>query len=448
MINRTEKDSTFFENLIIEINDQMKARAVIAKYIPSKPLVIEQENKVGFEGNITSIKLFDEINPNLGDFVVPFCFTEVYSLCNGDPYDCGGAVCGFGTRTTCIYSGGGGGSSGGSGTSGGGPGGGTSGGASGGSGSGGTGSSSPPNNNPNNNLNNVNTIIVPPAQWDDALWNEFKNDLSPEQSQFLSPGLQNVYVLNALETKVKAYLRLNEYVEESKDFMSWAITYLDNHLNVDFEYLLNNRTEYNTSTNDIDNNTEGNYDETVYSNFNPLQDTWSNISSVIPVNKFVGWGYPNVKQNCMDYAKAQIKKMGFQISNYSAIGQTFQIYTTQSGVNQTKLNQGLSYLKYALSNGIPVIVGIDDAPGSPNAATDNSTDHFVVIVGMGTNNNGNYFQFYDNASGNSNQGANPLNLLYFNPTTNQISGTSQCSGYVNCCTTHNYILTQIRKSKI
>ena len=82
-----------------------------------------------------------------------------------------------------------------------------------------------------------------------------------------------------------------------------------------------------------------------------------------------------------------------------------------------------------------------------NGNLDSTTDYFIVIVGMDTDSNGKYFRFYDNASGLSSQGANSLNLLYFNPTTNQISGSSQCSGYVNCCTTHNYILTQIRKSK-
>lgn len=116
-------------------------------------------------------------------------------------------------------------------------------------------------------------------------------------------------------------------------------------------------------------------------------------------------------------------------------------------MNHTELAKGLSYLKYALSNGIPVIVGVDDAPGSPNINTDNTTDHFIVIVGMGSNSQGNYFQFYDNASGDVSQGASSLNLLYYNPNTGIISGRTQCSGYRDQATTHNYIITQIRKSK-
>lgn len=100
----------------------------------------------------------------------------------------------------------------------------------------------------------------------------------------------------------------------------------------------------------------------------------------------------------------------------------------------------------ALQRGIPVVVGVDDQPGSPNVQTDNTTDHFVVIVGMGHDSNGNYFIFYDNASGDPAQGANPNNKLYYNPTTGIISGQSQTS-YALDPTMHPYIVTMIRKSK-
>ncbi|KIA87205.1 hypothetical protein [Flavobacterium sp. AED] len=35
-----------------------------------------------------------------------FCFTEVVSACSGDPWDCGGAICGYYSRTTCVTLGG------------------------------------------------------------------------------------------------------------------------------------------------------------------------------------------------------------------------------------------------------------------------------------------------------------------------------------------------------
>ena len=214
---------------------------------------------------------------------------------------------------------------------------------------------------------------------------------------------------------------------------------------ITFNDVYYNRTSLDAnSAVDINNNTDGGNDTNSYADFNP-QQTWTTISQVIPTNNFVGWGSPGIKRNCMDYAKAQIAKNGYQISNYGSAGQTFQIYTEQNGVNQANLTKSLSYLKYALSNNIPVIVGVDDNPGHPGNP-DNSTDHFVVIVGMGSNSNGNYFQFYDNASGNISQGTSPLNLLYYNSSTGKISGKSQCSGYFNSVA-HDYIITQIRKSK-
>ena len=210
-----------------------------------------------------------------------------------------------------------------------------------------------------------------------------------------------------------------------------------------FEYLIYNKTIYETSLGDDDNNTTGGYDTTVYDNFDPLQQNWPTIPSIIPVGNFIGWGYPGIKRNCMDYAKAQIGIKGFQISNYGAPGQTYQIYREQTGVNQSNLIAGLSYLKYALSNNIPVIVGVHDAPGHPGNA-DQTTDHFIVIVGMGSDNSGKYFTFYDNASGSASLGANPNNKLYYNQATGIISGTSE-TPYANGLI---YILTQIRKSKL
>lgn len=189
----------------------------------------------------------------------------------------------------------------------------------------------------------------------------------------------------------------NFWSSESLEFTNKTIDFLVTNPTVNLNDILYNRTVLDANASiDIDNNVEGGYDTNSYADFNP-QQTWSTISPVIPVSQFVGWRTPGIKRNCMDYAKAQIAKNGYQISNYGSAGQTFQIYTEQNGVNNSNLTKGLSYLKYALSNNIPVIVGVDDDPGHPGNP-DNSTDHFVVIVGMGSNSNGNYFQFYDNAS--------------------------------------------------
>ena len=68
---------------------------------------------------------------------------------------------------------------------------------------------------------------------------------------------------------------------------------------------------------------------------------------------------------------------------------------------------------------------------------------------MGSDSNGKYFTFYDNASGKlpySSYGANPEKKLYYNPTANVIEGGSNTS-YFTDYTEGYYRVTQIRKSK-
>lgn len=66
---------------------------------------------------------------------------------------------------------------------------------------------------------------------------------------------------------------------------------------------------------------------------------------------------------------------------------------------------------------------------------------------MGQDTSGKYFLFYDNASGLPNQGASLNNKLYYNSQTGKISGQSQTS-YAQNPKRHEYIITQIRKSKV
>lgn len=248
-----------------------------------------------------------------------------------------------------------------------------------------------------------------------------------------------------LASQIFVFLQASGYTFENIAFINWAFNYKLNSSNTDFNELLTNKTDFDTGTGDLDNNILGGYDLTQYSDFDAQQD-WSTISNVIPKTQFIGWNrtlYPTWE--CMQYATEQIRRMGYQKSDYLATGQTFQIYTSQNGVNQTKLSQGLSYLKYALSNNIPVIVGVDNHSGSSNPKTDNTTDHFIVIVGMGTDTNGKkYFSFYDNASGIPDKGAHQNNRLYYNSSTGLISGTSQATPYA---TGLIYTITMIRKSK-
>lgn len=250
---------------------------------------------------------------------------------------------------------------------------------------------------------------------------------------------------NQTRQEIFNYLLSNNLNEQSRVFVKEVMNYLISNPAMSWKIVMNNRTSFDTNQGEVDNYSQGGYDTNTYESFNPQQQSWPSITTVIPQNKFVGWNtnlHPNWQ--CMEYSKEQLRVMGYQISSYYATGQTFQIYTAQNGVNNTVLSHGLSYLKYALSNGIPVIVGVDDAPGHPGNR-DSTTDHFIVLVGMGTDSNGKYFQFYDNASSEVSQGANSLNKLYYNSTTGIISGSSQ-TDYANR-QPRPYTITMIRKSK-
>lgn len=288
----------------------------------------------------------------------------------------------------------------------------------------------------------LNTTFIPPCT--DCF------ELTEELSNFISTLSNNDQLTywNDLEyieqKKFIGFLNQNNYSPEAINFVIELIDYLIANPTMTWDYVMNNKTSFDSNQAETGTFTIGDYDNTNYDNYDPFVYGWPNISPVIEQDNFVGWGTAGIPRNCFDYAKAQIAKKGYQISNYYAPGQTIQVFTSTSGVNSSVISDALSYITYALTFGIPVIVGVDDAPGHPGNL-DGITDHFIVIVGMGVNSNGTYFQFYDNASSDVNQGTNPLNLLYYNPSTGIFNGFSQTDYAQN--QPYNYTMTMIRKSK-
>ena len=467
-IKRDEITNGYFENLILEINNSNEKQAYIIKYFPSEEMKYNDEHQeFEFVGSIEYSKVhgpttffgeggsseYDEDNSgpgiltitcvsylqccqtqngsvgsyhNLGPSCTNGAFIRLVVVCSQNGIPIGGS----GSNTT-----------------------GPSGFLGGGTGQSGQGSSS-------SNYNPTPIVPVPvvtapvfsilnPPMTDNEI-----NVSNIVANQFYKPLIGNKKMY--LHTTLGLYQALTDYLSLhitnnviDSDALAFANELVDLSMNnptLTLDDILNNKIK-NEPTCDLDNNIEGDFDNTTYSDFNP-QQTWSNIPSVIPISNFVGWNrlaHPNWQ--CMEYSKEQLRVMGYKISNYSSTGQTFQIYTAQNGVNNTALANGLSYLKYALSNGIPVIVGIDNHSGSPNPGTDNTTDHFIVIVGMGTDATGKYFQFYDNASGDPLQGTSISNKLYYNSTTGIISGSSM-TNYAIDNNLNPYKLTMIRKSKL
>lgn len=154
---------------------------------------------------------------------------------------------------------------------------------------------------------------------------------------------------------------------------------------------------------------------------NCVCDNWTDIASVIPTDKFVGY-----VSDCHEAAQKQIAEVG-----YKETWNRYQIMTAirdkqgnviKNRYYEKEFNKGVRYIKKALQSSIPVIIGIDDDPNITPGNPDKTTDHFVVIVGMGKDHEGNYFLFYDNAVG-----VNPSN-----PEIAEIGTSDQNRLYCHC----------------
>ena len=104
----------------------------------------------------------------------------------------------------------------------------------------------------------------------------------------------------------------------------------------------------------------------------------------------------------------------------------------------------IEYINKALEDGVPVLAGVDNATGDPGNH-DKTTDHYIVIVGKGNDKKGNYYNFYDNATDNVDNGTSPQNKLYYDSETGKITGQSQ-NRYART-RERDYTITHIRETK-
>jgi RHS repeat-associated protein len=177
------------------------------------------------------------------------------------------------------------------------------------------------------------------------------------------------------------------------------------------------------------------------------------IPTIIPTSAFVGWGGTGIQNYaqfardhggspaCLDFAKEQLHVVGFTAGG-AATSSNMYTYDEDSGPNNEVTTNAVQYIKDAIDNKTPVLVGVDVDEGTD--INEGTTDHFVVIVGYQDQGDGTTsFRFFDNASGNVSQGTDPDNLLNYNPNTHLISGESQ-TGYGQGET---YIVSQVRITK-
>lgn len=194
-------------------------------------------------------------------------------------------------------------------------------------------------------------------------------------------------------------------------------------------------------------------------------DDWDAINSIIPYQKFVRYGQSGIEENCFEYAKEQLRVMGYRMKSESWLdwGKTspghpvksadvYQLYLDtdvagmKKGVQKQEFDAGVNYLKETLKKGIPVVVGVDNDYATYNS--DLTTEHFVTIVGMGEESDGRrFFLFYDNASFFTSIGTSLDNKLYCDCEKCLISGTGDESNtYITRSKKKKYIVAHIRKT--
>lgn len=168
---------------------------------------------------------------------------------------------------------------------------------------------------------------------------------------------------------------------------------------------------------------------------------WGTIAPVIKVSQHVNWStaYTDDPSRCYKLATLQLTKVG-----YSPSGKSYQIakIVKENGVEKISyvkdsFKQAVNYLKTALKNNTPVMCGVERKTGS--SSNDGISDHFIVIVGMGTDEKGNYFLFYDNAVTNTKIGTSLDNKLYCYCKEHKIEGVGDDR--------NTYILSEISYKK-
>ncbi|WP_145857136.1 hypothetical protein [Pedobacter suwonensis] len=282
----------------------------------------------------------------------------------------------------------------------------------------------------------------------------------------LTPDAQE-YILTypaiPLTKMIRDYLDFHGWNQDNLALATWAVEYSNNNpdpnnaIDPIVKEFLTTGAEHVADPNE-DNWTDNDDvslidpDQTIYQQYQDNQP-WATVDRVIPFEKFVPIRWikkPDGSEysvNCLVLAKEQLGKAGYTCSGYLPGVQTFQTYKESTGVDLAETKKAISYIISALSQKIPVLIGVDNRAGTPSLRNaDGTTDHFVVIVAMGTDSKGKYFQFMDSATKIPAYGASFSNRLYYNSSTGKITGKTAIADYRNISGMHDYIVTQVRKS--
>jgi RHS repeat-associated protein len=134
------------------------------------------------------------------------------------------------------------------------------------------------------------------------------------------------------------------------------------------------------------------------------------IAPVIPAEQYVGYGdvTPN---DCMGACKKQVAKQGLKIGGYD---EAIQMFKSGNQGNPVNRGLGVDLIQKSIEGGNSIIVGVDFTLNQKhNINTDNTTDHFITIVGRGNDDDGEFFTFYENGTSDQTTGTKiSKNKLY------------------------------------
>lgn len=139
---------------------------------------------------------------------------------------------------------------------------------------------------------------------------------------------------------------------------------------------------------------------------NVLQGTkWIDYrSNLVTTRTFMGQEYSREvrRGECADYSRIQVKQ-GKGGQDYTAVGSKkrvdMYIDSRQEDKSKFDFQKGINTIVENLKDGKAVMAGVmydmEKNTGNANA----STNHYVTIVGMGKDDQGVYFSYYDNFTG-------------------------------------------------
>ena len=173
-----------------------------------------------------------------------------------------------------------------------------------------------------------------------------------------------------------------------------SLTYKgEKYYNVNSHYYLDENGKVTTEqySNFVQNNNENKrVSEWIYSDISPIVKSSDNVT------------YTQAGRNCYVAACKTIDNSGYKASTYydkrtrqmildkNAIGEEGDLRVPE----QTK-SEALDLIHKSLEEVKPVLVGVDNSEGH-NGNFDKTTVHYVVIVGRGSDKQGEYFRYYNN----------------------------------------------------